>query len=129
MVMKNIKYAYVNVRVFMAAALLFAAGCKTTQKTAETVPSDIPPEDLVSYTEDIRPLMVRSCTPCHFPDKGRKKYLDTYKATRNNIKDIIARCELPVDHPDYMPFKSKKPALTTDEIATMKKWMEQGMPE
>lgn len=124
---KNRSYSIWSLVIILSFTIV---GCKTSQPTATEKPaSDIPPEDLVSYAEDIRPIMVRSCTPCHFPDKGRKKYLDTYKATRNNIDAIIARCELPVDHPDYMPFKSKKPALTSEEITMLKTWIEQGMPE
>lgn len=124
------KFIQNSIYILAISLTLAAAGCKTSkQATTAKSSSDIPPEELVSYTEDIRPIMVRSCTPCHFPDKGKKKYLDTYKATRNNINDIIARCELPVDDPDYMPFKSKKPALTTEEIGMLKTWVAQGMPE
>ena len=70
-----------------------------------------------------------SCSPCHFPETGKKKLLDTYEATAKNIVDILERVQLPIDHEGYMPFKSKKPALTDREIAILKKWQEDKMPK
>ena len=88
-----------------------------------------PDEPVVSYEKDLKPIMVRSCTPCHFPDKGRKEMLDTYAATKQHIKAIIARVELAPDDVKYMPFKSKREALTQEEIELFKTWLRQGMAE
>ena len=30
----------------------------------------------VSYSRDIAPIMAERCTPCHFPDGGKKKFLE-----------------------------------------------------
>lgn len=83
----------------------------------------------VSYERDLLPLMQRSCTPCHFPDQGRVKMLDTYEATKTNINGIIYRVELPAEDKNFMPFKSKRQALSAEEIALFKEWMAQGMPK
>jgi uncharacterized membrane protein len=83
----------------------------------------------VSYNNDILPLMTQKCTPCHFPDRGKKKMLNTYLATRENIKDILYRVQLPATHEDFMPFKSKREPLTQEEIVLIKNWLSQGMPE
>ncbi len=82
----------------------------------------------VSYEKDILPVMQRSCTPCHFPDQGRVKMLDNYEATRKNINGILYRVQLPAEDKNYMPFKSKKPALTEAEIGMFKEWLAQDMP-
>lgn len=113
---------------FLIACLI--AGCTFTQcgSSKQASKSD-QKEDLVSYAADISPLLERSCTPCHFPENGRKKFLDTYERTKESIEDIIARVELPKEHKEYMPFKMKKQPLSEKEIATLKKWVAQSMPE
>jgi len=83
----------------------------------------------VSFEKDLLPIMERSCTPCHFPDRGRKKLLHTAEATRETLDDIIRRIELPADAEDYMPFKSKRPALTAEEIDLFKQWATTGMSD
>ncbi|KAA3637029.1 MAG: hypothetical protein DWQ02_07360 [Bacteroidetes bacterium] len=84
---------------------------------------------VVSYEKDILPLMERSCTPCHFPDQGRVKMLDTHEATKANVNGILYRVQLPSDDENFMPFKNKREPFSAEEVALFKKWMEQGMPE
>ena len=86
-------------------------------------------ENPVTYTADIAPLMSLKCTPCHFPEKGKKKFLDTYSAVQNNIEDIVNRVELPMEDEKFMPFKSKKEPLTEAEIQLLKDWIAQDMPK
>lgn len=100
--------------------------CKSSKNTTSANSST---ETQVSYEADILPLMQRSCTPCHFPENGKKIMLNTLQATRVNIDDIMVRIQLPSDSDKFMPFKSKKPALTQEEIATFKKWIDQRMPK
>jgi len=97
-----------------------SVGCKSRHTAADAV--------VISYTNDIRPLMLNSCTPCHFPERGKKKMLDTYEAVAENIKDIVHRINLPVENEEFMPFKSKKAPLTADEIKVIELWQKQGMP-
>ena len=44
-----------------------------------------------------------------------------------NIDDIIRRVKLPHDHPEFMPFKSKKEPLSDSLINVLVVWKEQGM--
>jgi hypothetical protein len=83
----------------------------------------------VFYETDIKPIMLRSCTPCHFPTEGKKKMLDSYLATKENIVDIINRVQLPPEEKKFMPFKSKKTPLSAAEIDLLKTWYNEGMPE
>jgi len=110
--------SFVVVSIFMSTALM---GCKA-KKSVVVAP-------LVSYQTDINPLIERSCTPCHFPEKGRKKMLNSYGAVAENVVDIIRRVKLPADHKDYMPFKSKNVPLTAQEIGLIELWEKQGMPK
>jgi len=100
--------------------------CKSSKNATSANSST---ETQVSYEADILPLMQRSCTPCHFPENGKKIMLNTLQTTRVNIDDIMARIQLPSDNDKFMPFKSKKPALTQEEIAIFKKWIDQRMPK
>jgi hypothetical protein len=106
------------------ASVLILPYCKTTKKAI--VESKSAP---VKYTADIAPLMMDRCTPCHFPESGKKLPLDSYAAVKSNINDIIARVELPKEDPKFMPFKSKKEPLSDSLIMVLKLWKETGMVE
>jgi hypothetical protein len=116
---------YFPLLVLAALSMQF---CKTAQTTTVVKP-EIPAEELISYERDILPIMQASCTPCHFPESGQKKMLDTYEATKGNIAAILNRVQLPEDDIRFMPFKSKKTPLTEAEIKLFKEWAAQGMPE
>jgi hypothetical protein len=111
-----------KIGMLMVIAIIFQC-CKTPQQTTTTAA----PVVTVFYEKDIKPIMVASCTPCHFPEQGRKKMLDTYATTKDNIGEIIKRLELPVSDEAFMPFKSKKPPLTTAQVQLFKDWVKQGM--
>ena len=122
--MKNPKLNSLSVVVFFALIILFQF-CKPAQQASTATSAPIVAS--ITYEKDIRPIMLNSCTPCHFPEQGKKKMLDTYAATRDNINDIIQRVQLPTTEEKYMPFRSKKPALTADQVKLLKDWVKQGM--
>ena len=63
------------------------------------------------------------------PSRRKKKPLESYAHVKENITDIIVRVKLPKDNIEFMPFKSKKPALNDSLIAILEKWEKQNMPE
>ncbi|MCF7825425.1 MAG: hypothetical protein K9M55_03735 [Candidatus Marinimicrobia bacterium] len=81
----------------------------------------------VSYADHIQPLMEISCTPCHWPEKGKKKLLNTYATTVENIDEIIYRVKLPSDSTEFMPYKSKRLPLSATQIQLLVNWRDQGM--
>jgi hypothetical protein len=94
---------------------------KLAQKTGEA--------PAVTYVGDIKPLMERSCAPCHFPDQdGRKAALDSYATVSKNAEDILQRVQLPETDKLFMPFKNKKEPFTQEEIELLKQWMALGKP-
>jgi len=111
--------------LFVFLALQF---CKTTEVSTKKN-NDLKEESLISYSRDILPIMIQKCTPCHFPPYGKKKMLDTYFATKENIEDILTRVQLDENHKGFMPFKSKKEPMTESEINLLKKWISTGMSE
>ncbi|MCB9224252.1 MAG: hypothetical protein R2780_02205 [Crocinitomicaceae bacterium] len=80
----------------------------------------------ISYEKNIQPIMLRSCTPCHFPEQGRKAMLNTYELTVQNIDPILERIKLDTTAMGFMPYKNKRLALTPSEIEIFEKWKEQG---
>lgn len=102
-------------------AIIILPFCKTTKSAAGKSAKP------VTYTADVAPILMDRCTPCHFPDGGKKKFLDTYAAVSTNIDSILWRVQLPKDHPKFMPFKSKKEPLSDSLIMVLKVWKETGM--
>jgi hypothetical protein len=109
--------------------LIAAFGLIVYQSCTSSKKATAPNLSAVSYEKDIKPIMIASCTPCHFPDEGKKKHLDTYQAVSANIDEIIKRVKLPEDHEDFMPFKLKKPAFTAEQIALFETWKESGFAQ
>ncbi|MTI38161.1 hypothetical protein [Fulvivirga lutimaris] len=116
--MKTNSQLFVSVLI-LTSSIIFQ-NCKPQQKVSDS-------EKLISYEVDIKPLMVRSCTPCHFPENGKKKMLDTHDKVVADISEIIRRIELQPEEKGYMPFKSKREAFSPEEIALLKTWVDQGM--
>lgn len=109
-------------------SLITFSFCSSSKKVSSTTSNDPAVIPSFTYEKDVAPMMLASCSPCHFPETGKKKHLDTYVATTKNIDDILNRVQLPIEHDDYMPFKSKKPAFTDRQIAVLKKWQAEKMP-
>ena len=111
-------------------APLVLQNCKPAQQTAATAPEPSATSTAsVSYELTLRPIMQKSCTPCHFPAQGQKKMLDTYEATRANIYAILLRVQLPTSDEKYMPYKQKRPSLTNSEVQAFRDWLNKGMPK
>ena len=94
--------------------------CSSSKKAAKTPP--------VSFETEVLPIMQASCTPCHFPPDGKKVPLNNADSLKVHIASVIARVKLPKEDPKYMPFKSKKPALTEPQIALLELWQKQNTP-
>lgn len=112
-------------RVFIALFLLSFLTFACTPKTATKmdVPSDVP---VVTYAE-ISPILLRSCSPCHYPDQdGQVLALDNYTQVKKHLSKMLRRVELPQDHPKFMPYELQQEALSVDEITRLKNWAQGG---
>jgi len=105
-------------------SLLGLISCKSIEKTSSD--SEKQMTQTVSYQTDIKPIMMRSCSPCHFPEKGRKKHLDTYEAVSGSITQIIKMVSLDPSDEYFMPFESKKQPLSEQEIELFETWKAEG---
>jgi hypothetical protein len=95
--------------------------CTTTKNAAGKIQT-------VSYEADVAPILQERCTPCHFPDGGKRRFLDTHQAVKENIDSILYRVQLQPDQKGFMPFKSKKPPLSDSLINVLKTWRNQDFP-
>lgn len=117
------KRSYLFMMTFFA--LLFLFGCQSSQPIAETQQA-VEVATAISYEQDIAPIISRSCAPCHFPDKGKKKPLDTKDAVKNNLTQILEYVQLPTTDEKFMPYQSKKTPFSKEEIDLLKQWKKDG---
>ncbi len=95
----------------------------------------------IDYNRDVRPILSEHCYKCHGPDgkevKGDLRLSDAKDATRDRDGDfaikpgnwkqslISGRISVGSDSP-MPPRDSGMPALTAEQVATLKLWIEQG---
>ena len=105
-------------------------------------PAAVP--DKPGYNRDIRPLLSNNCFYCHGPDEKkreaklrldvRENALAEHDSGRAIVPGKPAESELLTrilshDKDEVMPPpKAKKPPLTVEQIATLRRWIEQGAP-
>lgn len=84
-------------------------------------------EPSITYVGNIAPIMLTSCSPCHFPPKGKKLPLDNFESVKSNIDEIIESIEKDPSQKGFMPFKHAKLSDTT--IALFNVWKKTGFAE
>ena len=107
---------------------------KEAPKKVEVFYSEVP--ETVEYGKHIAPVMKRSCISCHGEEKQKGKLrLDSpdwikkgevVVANELDDSELIARITLPHDDEDFMPPEGKGDPLNEIELATFKKWIQQG---
>lgn len=119
------KYLIISITVLIISTVIFSA-CSAPKSSLSEYTSTL--EKDVSFNEDIIPIMKKSCAPCHFED-GKAEHLYEYEEAVEEIDEIIYRVELPESSKKFMPFKKKKPSLTSEEIMLFKEWAVKGFKE
>ena len=104
-----------------------------------------PGADPISFNDDIRPIFADRCFKCHGPDSATRQAglrLDQEAVAKNELEDTgnipivsgqLARSELfarlvSTDPDQQMPPPDSKLAVTHQEIALIKQWIEEGAP-
>lgn len=124
---------------FIAPFTLLAAAALAAEVDVRKLP---PATKLagVTYDQNIRALFEKSCFKCHGPEKQKGKLrLDSLEAVvkgGENAPDIIAQnsAKSPLvwsaarigDEDDAMPPKGKGDPLTTEQVALIRAWIDQG---
>lgn len=122
----------------LALLLLVSCGKKVDLKGAFT------PENEVSYNFDVRPILSDKCFACHGPDEKKREAglrLDLEAEAFKALKDHPDRHAIVPGKPEQsavylrliagdedeiMPPKSSNLSMTEQEIAIIRKWIDQG---
>lgn len=87
----------------------------------------------VTYNEHIAPLLNNNCAKCHRPNQVAPFSLLTYDDAARHGRDMVVQTQS-----RYMPPWKPEPGwaayrderrLTTDQIALIKRWVDDGMPQ
>ncbi len=82
-----------------------------------------------TYQDNLLPVIVANCSPCHIPSKGgNKTAFDNYANVSTHIDEMLNRIQLNPTDKGFMPFK-KTSRLSDSTIAVFKQWKDDGMVE
>lgn len=81
----------------------------------------------ITYAANIQPLVVNSCSPCHFPPQGNKKPLNTYATVKAEIDEVITRVQKNPGEKGFMP--QRHPKLSDSTINLFVRWKKTKMLE
>lgn len=87
----------------------------------------------ITFTRDVAPIIFRNCASCHRPGESAPFNLLTYDEVKVRARTIVTAIEqriMPPWLPDsgYEAFDGER-RLTSSEIDTLRRWVEQGAPE
>lgn len=129
---------FIFAAVFFMSAMSFV-GCKEASKPESESPTEVVaaepayvprPEGSLTYCEDIAPIVIENCAPCHRPGEAAPFSLLSYD-------DVLKRAEqlVMVTEDRYMPpwlpqhgygeFAAER-RLTNEEIGMLSQWVEEG---
>lgn len=80
-----------------------------------------------TYLADVKQIFTTSCAPCHMASGYNSVKLDNYAVAKSKITNIIDRIERTPGTAGFMPQGGTK--LSDANIATLKKWLADGLAE
>lgn len=130
-----------NVQGLLWLVFLFLSVSCTYDKAAEVIPQvpETPEQIVVSYKEDIEPIIAANCYSCHsatatHPERPGYAFLDSYEGLKKyalkqstsnaSMTTLQARIRF-VEYPG-MPFKEEP--LPEGDIQKIEAWIQQGAP-
>jgi hypothetical protein len=82
-----------------------------------------------TYQDNLLPVIMANCSPCHIPAKGGNKTpYDNYASVSKYIDEMIRRIQLNPTDKGFMPFK-KTTNLSDSVISVFKQWKADGLVE
>jgi len=102
------------------------------------IAANVVADEKVTFNRDIRPILSDKCFFCHGPDNAKREAdmrLDVREAAiskgainLDNVSESEVLKRITTDDPDLQmpPTSAKLGKLTEQEVATLKKWIEQG---
>ena len=96
--------------------------CSSTKKTASSGKTEM---KKVTFENDVKPLVMAKCGPCH--TVGKKSHIGEFAIATAEIDDIIKRIEMNPGEHGFMPLKNEK--LSDSAIAVFVQWKASGLLE
>ena len=86
----------------------------------------------ISYTEEVAPILEKSCVPCHSPGNIGPFAMSSYakvKTRASMIHEVLLTQRMPPWHadPHYGTFVNER-GLSPEQAQTLERWVEQGAP-
>jgi hypothetical protein len=114
------KRYYVLIAISMTGILL--SYCHSAKKAMASTPK-------LTYENNLLPVIMANCTPCHIPSKGGNKApYDNYASVNKYIDEMLRRIQLNPTDKGFMPFK-KTARLSDSTIAVFRQWKADGLVE
>ncbi len=120
-------------RLYSLAGVGFGLAIAVALRAGAGVDAQSNGERQVTFNRDIAPIIFQSCARCHRPGESGPFPLLTYDDVKKHARQIAV-----VTHDRFMPPWLPEPQslkfademrLSDDEIATIKKWVDEGTPE
>ena len=119
-------YCFMKKKIYVLALLTSAVLLQFCSSSKKIKASKMAASS-VTYTENVNPIIINNCSPCHIPTKGNKKPLDTYGSVKSNIDEILVRVQRNPGEKGFMPMKH--PKLSDSTIQVLAQWKNNGSPE
>lgn len=103
------------------AVAAFFSYCSSTKQVAT------PTAPVVSFTNNVHPLIQSNCAPCHIAGQGKAKPLNNYAAAKDEIGEMISRVKRAPNDKGFMPMRHDK--LPDSTIAVLERWRQGGLVE
>src|SRR6202008_487005 len=118
--------SFIHIIISFTAFLLLSSCSGDPEEKKQNEPTDT----LITYSEHIAPLLFEKCTSCHRPGEAGPFNLLTYNdavIAANKIRSTTETHFMPPwpADPGYTHFIGET-TLTQEEIALIKKWIDQG---
>mgnify|MGYP001088488187 CR=1 FL=1 len=104
----------------IATCVLFTHSCKEEDITKTIIEN----KDTTSFEQDIKPIILTKCDPCH-SGKGYQTAYYIYDNAKSSADAIITRINLNNGHSNFMPKDGNK--LSQPDIDLFTKWKEDGL--
>src|SRR5215216_2784412 len=116
-----------GIRLLIAWTVIYSLGWSDGEVCAAQTPAS------PTFTEHVAPIVFQNCVSCHRAGEAGPFPLITYEDVRKHARQIAEVTEkkfMPPWHAEtgHLEFQNAR-VLTTDEVATLRRWYEKGMPE
>ena len=108
------KFFYLKRLFFVLSVLVFAA-CLTNVEEDEIVETSIEDETIISFKEDVKPIIDARCASCHGPNSPNLTTFSSIQANATTVKDQLETRRMPIGS-----------SLTNAQIAIIVDWVDAG---